>query len=95
MICEHIFIFTEPFTDCRNYLRPREHPGRRTHNRQLPYYTRDYGRRLHMIRKNCSHLVRTRGELFICRKRVAFRLGAESSDKSVPVPADYRGGVLH
>ena len=81
--------------DCRNCLYPGEHPRRRTHNRHLPYYTKDYGRRFGIwFERTVCHLVRSRGELFICRKRVAFRLGAESSDKSVPVPTDYRGGVL-
>ena len=81
--------------DCRNYFRPREHPRRRTHSHQLPYYTRDYGWRLHIwSERTVSHLVWSRGELFICRKRVAFRRGTESSDKSLPVPTDYRGGVL-
>ena len=81
--------------DCRNYFRPREHPRRRTHNHQLPYYARDYGWRLHIwSERTVSHLVWSRGELFICRKREAFRRGTESSDKSLPVPTDYRGGVL-
>ena len=67
--------------DCRNYLHPRVHPRRRTNNRQLPYNTRDYGRRIHIwSERTISHLVRSRGQLFICRKRMAFRLGAESSE---------------
>ena len=81
--------------DCRNYFRPWEHPRRRTHNRQLPYYTRDYGWRLHIwSERTVSHLVWSRGELFICPKQVAFWLDAESSDKSEPERLAGRGLTL-
>ena len=52
----------------------------------LPYYTRAHGRRLGIWpERTVNHLVQSHGELFICRKQVAFRLGAESSDKSFSV----------